>query len=116
MEHIYLTRRNLASLLNKLDRNRAGGNSAVTIIKRDVQHPIFPQSCPAVAITAVEDEVYYDRRPGEVLAADEPTSGYLPPDVERFLRLMIEYPDWQDHHCRAGAILKAYGKEVPSEG
>jgi len=65
MPQIYLTRRNLLTLLNKLDRNRIGGDSACTIIKRDNKHPKYPQTMAQISITALEDEEYYtDRGPG----------------------------------------------------
>lgn len=65
---VYLSRRNLETLLNKLDANRRDpGTSQCTIIKMDMAHPVYPQSHPRISVTAVEDEAYYeDREPGEV--------------------------------------------------
>lgn len=71
-EQVYLSRRNLLALLSKLDRVKAGGTSARTIIKTDDKHPKYPQSTPVIFVTALEDEEYYtDRRPGPMHPADE---------------------------------------------
>ncbi len=65
MEQIYLSRRNLLTLLNKLDRVKRGGKSFCTIIKNDTKHPKYPQSMPEISVTSLEDEEYYtDRQPG----------------------------------------------------
>lgn len=71
MEHIYLSRRNLLVLLNKLDRVEAGGVSKCTIIKQDTTHKKFPCSSECM-VTAIEDEQYYDRQPGPMWPEDEP--------------------------------------------
>ena len=66
MEQVYLSRRNLETLLAKLDAKKAGHQTAVTIVKNDTQHEEFPCSVPCW-VTGVEDEEYYtDREPGEV--------------------------------------------------
>lgn len=73
MQRLYLTRRNLLTLLSKLDRKSEGEVTACTIVKRDVLHPQFP-STDEIMVTALEDAEYYtDREPGEVLIVDEPT-------------------------------------------
>lgn len=70
---VYLTRRNLKTLLNKLDRNKSGGDSLCTIIKYDTWHPDYPQTMSACAVRAVEDDDYYtDREAGEVHPDDVP--------------------------------------------
>lgn len=62
--NVTLSRRNLLTLLSKLDRKAAGEETLCTIIKYDPEMAI---------ITAVEDkECYKDRNPGRVLPADEP--------------------------------------------
>lgn len=72
MKQIYLTRRNLQALLNKLDRQKAGESTACTIVKVDTQHIKYPIP-EAIYITAVEDEEYYTDRPaGEMHPADDP--------------------------------------------
>jgi len=71
-EQLYLTRRNLLTLLSKLDRKRAGEMSHCTLIKGDTVHPKYPISTPIV-VTALEDEEYYtDREAGPVHPKDEP--------------------------------------------
>lgn len=71
MEQIYLSRRNLETLLNKLDRVRQGEESTCTIVKNDTVHPKYACSTQ-VMVTAVEDEVYYqDRKPGRVFPGDD---------------------------------------------
>jgi hypothetical protein len=65
---VYLSRRNLLSLLTKLDRVKAGGSSVCAIVKNDQYHAAYPQSLPDVVIQAVEDEDYYsDRAPGVMI-------------------------------------------------
>lgn len=74
MIRLYLTRRNLQTLLNKLDRALKDGPdaSACTIIKRDTLHPVYPCS-DVVSVTALENADYYiDRPAGTVLAKDTP--------------------------------------------
>ena len=73
MNQVYLSRRNLLSLLSKLDRQAAGENTFCTIIKCDSQHPLFPQTMNEIHVCAVEDEVYYaHREAGAVHPKDEP--------------------------------------------
>lgn len=70
----YLTRRNLLTLLNKLDRaKREPGSTKCQIVKRDTKNPKYPQSHMFITVTAVEDEDYYeDRNPGKVHPEDDP--------------------------------------------
>jgi hypothetical protein len=73
MERVYLSRRNLLSLLSKLDRVKAGESSTCTLIKSDNVHPVYPQTMPEIEVVAVEDEDYYiDRSPGAVYHRDLP--------------------------------------------
>jgi hypothetical protein len=74
MQRLYLSRRNLQSLLNKLDRCRRDGKgvSFCTIVKYDTTHSKYPASAITM-VTAVEDEDYYDRPAGAVLPEDSPT-------------------------------------------
>lgn len=70
---VYLSRRNLLTLLSKLDRVKEGEISACTLIKSDNTHTKYPQSFPDIAVVAIEDEDYYvNRTPGRVLSVDEP--------------------------------------------
>jgi hypothetical protein len=74
MVRLYLSRRNLQSLLNKLDRNvKEPGSSACMLVKNDTLHPHYPASHKDIQVIAVEDSDYYiDREPGVVHPADEP--------------------------------------------
>lgn len=75
MHQIYLSRRNLLTLLSKLDRQLEGEKTACSIIKHNGQDEKFEQTIPIVCVTAVEDKVYYgDRLPGEVHPADTPNN------------------------------------------
>jgi hypothetical protein len=70
MEQLYLSRRNLLTLLAKLDRAKAGEETECTILKSDTAHPEYPSTTPTL-ITAVEDEDYYaEREAGEIHPAD----------------------------------------------
>ena len=73
MHHqVYLSRRNLLTLLAKLDRQAAGGSTQCTIEKRDNVHPVYPQSMKSIYVTAVEDDEYYKGRdPGAVHPSEE---------------------------------------------
>jgi hypothetical protein len=86
MQRVYLTRRNLLTLLSKLDRNRElpsdpavrapaearGAASRCALIKQDTTHHKYPYS-DVIEVTAVEDADYYtDREPGPVVKEDEP--------------------------------------------
>lgn len=73
MPKVYLSRRNLLTLLSKLDRKRAGDETYCTIIKNDNVHPVYPQTMKSIEVTAVEDEDYYiDRRAGPMHPLDDP--------------------------------------------
>ena len=70
---VYLSRRNLLTLLSKLDRKAAGQDTKCTLVKRDTQHPVFPQTMKAIEVVAVEDQAYYTLRPpGSVCDLDSP--------------------------------------------
>ena len=72
MNVVYLTRRNLLTLIKKLDRVKQGEESGCTIIKHDTDHTTYPCSDVTI-ISAVEDEDYYvDREPGDILHKDQP--------------------------------------------
>ena len=72
MDTVYLSRRNLLTLLSKLDRKKEGQETACTLVKQDNQHKKYPQSMLKIQIIAVEDQEYYTDRPaGEVHPYDE---------------------------------------------
>lgn len=71
MEQVYLSRRNLNTLLLKLDAVKQGYQSACTLVKTDIAHQKYPCSTEVV-VTAVEDEDYYiDRAPGAIRKREE---------------------------------------------
>ena len=60
MEQIYLSRRDLLSLIAKLDKKKPSDpNIVASVIKHDGQGKDFDQTIPIVCVTALEDEVYY---------------------------------------------------------
>jgi hypothetical protein len=72
---VYLSRRNLLTLISKLDRNKNGETSACTLIKCDNVHPTYPQTHPKITVVAVDDADYYiDREPGLVYPLDDPNN------------------------------------------
>lgn len=74
MEQVFLSRRNLLTLLSKLDRVKLGEKSTCSLVKNDTCNLSYPQTCECIMITAVENEDYYtEREPGEVLAKDDPS-------------------------------------------
>lgn len=66
MEIIYLTRRNLLTLLAKLDKVKQGEASHRCIVKQDIAHKTFPCTNPTMIFALEDDEYYTDREPGEV--------------------------------------------------
>jgi len=74
MEVVYLSRRNLLTLLSKLDRKAKGEFTHCTIIKMDNVHPVYPQSMDMITVVAIEDKEYYtDREAGPVVPEDDPS-------------------------------------------
>lgn len=51
---LYLTRRNLLTLLSKLDRKRKGEETACTLVKNDNLHKKYPQTMKSLSVIAVE--------------------------------------------------------------
>lgn len=72
MHHIYLSRRNLLTLLSKLDRQKDGQKTTVTIVKNDTVHPKYPATVVTIVTAVEDDDYYYERRPGRVHPRDEP--------------------------------------------
>lgn len=70
---VFLSRRNLLTLLSKLDRMKEGESSHCALMKSDDTHPTHPQSHPTIFVVAIEDEDYYtNRQPGAVDSRDDP--------------------------------------------
>lgn len=55
-EKVFLSQRNILTLLSKLDRRQAGDTTACTIIKNDNIHSIYPQTMPSCRIHATEED------------------------------------------------------------
>ena len=71
MEKVYLSRRNLETLLSKLDRKKEGDDTKCTIIKKDDEHPEYPQTIDEIKVKALENEEYYTNRdPGIIHEKD----------------------------------------------
>lgn len=75
MEIIFLSRRNLLALLNKLDRVAGGDVSTCTIVKtQGPEDEEYHQTMKSIAVMAIDDEEYYgkQKRPAtRVLPVDE---------------------------------------------
>ena len=69
---LYLSRRNLLSLLSKLDRQEAGDETACAIIKYSNPADPYCNTIDQVVVTAVADEEFYaNRQPGVMHPLDE---------------------------------------------
>lgn len=71
---IYLSRRNLLTLLSKLDRDANGDDTARAILKYQQPTPQYRQTMDTVMVIAVQDEDYYvaqKRSAGEMHPAEE---------------------------------------------
>jgi hypothetical protein len=72
---VFLSRRNLLTLLSKLDRKAAGEETFCTIIKNDNTHPKYAQTMKSIEVVAVEDEEYYAHRDaGPMHPKDDPAA------------------------------------------
>lgn len=74
-ERIYLSKRNLLTLLSKVERFEQGEETACAIIK--YANPLDPycNTIDQVTVIAVPDENYYTKRTfGEVHPSDDPNS------------------------------------------
>ena len=73
MNIVYLSERNLRTLLNKLERRKLGEATAATLIKNANPDDPYCQTMKQIAVVAVTDEDYYvTREAGPVLEVDEP--------------------------------------------
>ena len=69
---LYLSRRNLLSLLSKLDRQAAGDATACAIIKYSNPTDPYCNTIDQVMVVAVADDRFYaNRAPGAMHPADE---------------------------------------------
>jgi len=73
MQTNYLSRRNLLSLLSKLDRQLDGQETELTLVKYRSMSENFQQSMDACKVVAVENKEYYEalgRNPGDIHPLD----------------------------------------------
>jgi len=70
---IHLSRRNLQTLLNKLDRNANAGYSVseCTLIKQE-EAGLYPTDHRTIVVAVEDDEYYFAREAGPVHPLDEP--------------------------------------------
>ena len=69
---IYLSRRNLLTLLSKLDRQAAGDATACAIIKSANPADPYCNTIDQVTVIAIPDEKFYtNRQPGAMHPLDE---------------------------------------------
>lgn len=72
---VYLSRRNLLTLLSKLDRDAAGEETACTLVKNQSPSAAYRQTMKSIAVIAVQDDEYYgaqNRTATEVHPLDTP--------------------------------------------
>lgn len=89
---IFLSRRNLETLLSKLNRRAVGEETRCTLIKYKNPNdpPEYAQKLDEIKVVAVEDADYYRTRPaGAVLPEDEPP-------LRNETGTAISYPDPQE--------------------
>lgn len=55
-DYLYLSKRNVLTLLSKLNRAALGEVTACTLIKSDNQHPVFAQTMEQIEVTSVEND------------------------------------------------------------
>jgi hypothetical protein len=74
METLYLSKRNLQTLLNKLERAERGEQTHCAIVKYKNTDDAFVNTMDAVMVVAISDEVLYNnRQAGTIHVADDPT-------------------------------------------
>ena len=78
MDVVYLSRRNLLTLLSKLDRLEAGEPTACMIIKKADPEAAHTQSMPVVTVVAVPDDVAYAHRQAGSMAPEDEVNTTVP--------------------------------------
>ena len=74
---LYLSERNLRTLLSKLERKAKGDSTMCTLIKYKQNTPEYKQSMDEVIVVAVADDIYYaaqNRIAGDVHPLDSPNT------------------------------------------
>lgn len=71
-DRIYLSRRNLLTLLSKLDRLEVGEQTACSIVKYANPTDPYSNTMDSVMVTAIPDELFYtNRSPGVMHPSEE---------------------------------------------
>lgn len=72
---VYLSKRNLLTLLSKLERQEQGHTTQCTLVKYQASGVEYQQTMDSINVIAVADDVYYasqQRSPGIVHPLDTP--------------------------------------------
>lgn len=72
---LYLSERNLRTLLSKLERKAAGDTTMCTLVKYQQKTAEYKQSMREIMVVAVADDIYYaaqNRTAGDVHPLDDP--------------------------------------------
>lgn len=93
MNKLYLSKRNIATLLEKLDSVRDGEASTCTIIKNDTEHPVYAQTVRRVAVTATETQDAYVNGVSPRLQLSRPTLMSLMDRMEQQSDGAIQFDD-----------------------
>jgi hypothetical protein len=73
MQTLYLSKRNLLTLLNKLERAEQGEDTKCAIIKYRNENDPFVNTVKAITVVAVPDEKLYTKREAGIMhPADDP--------------------------------------------
>lgn len=70
-DRIYLSRRNLLTLLSKLDRLEAGEDTACSIIKYANPTDPYSNTLDMIMVTAIPDELFYTNRSAGIMHPSE---------------------------------------------
>jgi len=71
MKQLYLSRRNLLTLLSKLDRLEDGESTACSIIKYANPMDPYCNTIDKIMVTAIPDELFYTNRSAGVMHPKE---------------------------------------------
>jgi len=93
MNKLYLSKRNIATLLEKLDGVRDGETSTCTIIKNDTAHPVYTQTVRRVAVTAAETQDAYVNGVSPRLQLSRPTLMSLMDRIEQQSDGALQFDD-----------------------
>lgn len=82
MKTLYLSKRNLLTLLSKIERFENGQETACSLVKYRNDKGPYVQTDDAVLVIAVPDKFYYesqDRIAGDVHPLDNPNTDFIEP-------------------------------------